>query len=122
VNARAATASSIPVVPTEGGFPTFAGVDWADPIVAAQASSGESSVAGVDANATKAGGGEEGGKIKVGRNSGRGKGNRTGRAMSRGRTSEASGSASGTVQANEPEVEVLPGGPGESWGDPNTLW
>jgi len=125
VSVRAAAASSIPVVPTEGGFPTFAGMDWADPIVAAQASSGKSSVAGVDANASKAGGGEKGGEIKAGRNSGRGRGNRPGRAMSRGRASEASGSASDTVQASELEVEaveVLPGGPGEPWGDPNILW
>lgn len=127
-NIRAATASSIPVVPTEGGFPTFAGTGWADPIVAAQASSGKSSGASVDANAPKAGGGEEGGETKAGRkpgpDRGRGRGNQRerGRDLSRGRARGTSGSASGTAQAREPEVEVLRGGPGEPWGDPDFLW
>ena len=123
-NIRAATAPSIPVVPAEGGFPNFAGADWADPIAAAQASSDESSVAGVETNASKAGGGEESSDIKAGMIPGRGRGNRRGSAMSRGRASGASSSASGTAQASEPEVEVLSGGPagGEPWEDPNTVW
>jgi hypothetical protein len=114
----AATTSSIPVVPAEGGFPTFSGTDWADPIVAAQAS-----VAGVGANASKV----RGGDIKAGRNpgSGSGRGNQRGRALSRGRARRASSSASGTDRSaptSESEVEILPGDPGESWGEPDTVW
>ena len=112
-NIRAATTSSIPVVPAEGGFPTFSGTDWADPIAAAQAS-----VAGAGANASKA----RGGGIKAGRNPSRG--NQRGRALSRGRARRASSSASGTALASEPEVEILPGDPGarELWGKPDTVW
>ena len=120
-NTRMATTSSIPVVPAEGGFPTFSDTDWADPIVAAQAS-----VADAGANASKARGGE----IKAGRNPGSGsggRGNQRGRAPSRGRARRTSSSASGTgrsAQASEPEVEILPGDPGasESWGKPDTVW
>lgn len=117
-NIRAATTSSILVIPAEGGFPTFSGTDWADPIAAAQAS-----VAGVGANASKV----RGGDIKAGRNpgSGSGRGNQRGRALSRGRARRASSSASGTgrtAQTSESEVEILPGDPGESWGEPDTVW
>jgi len=123
-NIRAATVSSVPVVPTEGGFPTYAGTDWADPIAAAQASSGKSSGASAGANPAKAGGGAEGGEIKAGRNPGRGRGRSNqrerGRDLSRGRARGASGSASGTAQASKPEV--LLGGPEELWGEPGFQW
>jgi hypothetical protein len=116
-NIRAATTSPIPVVPAEGGFPTFSGTDWADPIVAAQAS-----VAGAGADASKA----CGGGIKAGRNPTSGRGNPR-RAPSRGRERRASSSASGTsrsAQVSEPEVEILPGDPGarELWEKSDTVW
>jgi len=135
VNIRADIISSLPVVPTEGGFPTFAGTDWADPIAASQwLASGESSSAGAttddDANGTDTGGDGEDDRTKVRRRPGQGRGKRRGtvgsRASASGTRSVASGAAL-PAQASEPDFdEVLlalgPGGPGESWGDPDVVW
>jgi hypothetical protein len=145
VNIRAHITSSVPVVPTKGGFPTFAGTDWADPIVASQSlataepvSSSESSFADVDADGTDTdtgGDGEDGGTKAGRRQPGQVRGKRGWTVVPRASAS-ASGSpraaASGAAQASrsEPDFdEVLlaglvlgPGGPGESWAGPNVVW
>jgi len=113
-----ATTSPIPVIPTEGGFPTFADTDWADPIAAAQSSAGKPSAAAVDANGTKAGIGGEGDAIKVARKLGQGRGKERGTVRSGARVNGAHG-ASRAARACELDFEVLSGGPAGSCADPD---
>jgi len=99
-----AATSPIPVIPTEGGFPTFADTDWANPIAA------------VGANGTKAGFGGEGDEIRVGRKLRQGRGKERGAVRSGARADGAHG-ASRAARACELDFEVLSGGPGGSCAD-----
>ena len=110
------TTSPIPVIPTEGGFPTFADTDWADRIAAAQSSAGKRSTAAVDAHGTKASFGGEGDEIKVGRKLSQGRGKERGTVWSGARANGAHG-ASRAARACELDFEVLSGGPGGSCAD-----
>jgi hypothetical protein len=112
----AATTSPIPVVPSEGGFPTFADTNWGDPIAAAQPPAGKPSAADVDANSTKACSGAEGDEIKAKRKPGQGRGKVRGTVGS-GAVANGARGASSTTQARELDFGVLSGGPGESWAD-----
>jgi hypothetical protein len=144
VNIHAHITSSIPVVPTEEGFPTFAGTNWAHPIATSQSgqwlASGESSSAGAtttdDAAAAAAANGTDTGvdgedyRPKVRKQPGRGRGKRRGTVVSRASASGTRGVVSGAsaAQASEPDFfdEILlalgPSGPGESWGDSDVVW
>jgi len=115
------TTSPIPVIPTEGGFPTFTDTDWADPIAAAQSSAGKRSTAAVDTHGTKAGFGGEGDEIKVGRklSQGRGKERRT---VWSGASANRVHSTSRAARACELDFEVLSGGPGGSCADRDVVW
>jgi hypothetical protein len=147
VNIHAHITSSIPVVPTEEGFPTFAGTNWAHPIATSQSgqwlASGESSSAGATttddaaaaaaaANGTDTGVDGEDYRPKVRKQPGRGRGKRRGTVVFR-ESASASGtrgvvSGASAAQASEPDFfdEILlalgPSGPGESWGDSDVVW
>jgi hypothetical protein len=112
------TTSPIPVVPSEGGFPTFADTNWGDPIAAAQPPAGRLSAADVDANSTKTCSGAEGDELKAERKpcQGRGKGCGT---VGSGTVENGARGASSTAQASELDFEDLAGGPRESWADPH---
>ena len=71
---REATTLPIPIVPSDGGFPTFAETNWGDPIAAAQPSVSMRSAADVDANSTKTCSGAEDDEIKAERSPGQGRG------------------------------------------------
>jgi len=114
----AATTSPVPVVPSEGGFPTFADTNWGDPIAAAQPLAGKPSAADVDANSMKVGSSAEDYEIKVESKPDQGRGKVCRTVGSGARTNGARG-ASSTAQASELDFDVLAGGPRESWADPH---
>jgi hypothetical protein len=100
IDVRATTALPIPIAPSEGRFPTFAGSRCVDPIAVAQGSDDEALAAGIDeAIGTNA-------SDVVGGTSGRGRAERRGSAISKASASGAR-SASGTgTQVSELEFEV----------------
>jgi hypothetical protein len=132
-------------VPREGGFPTFAGTAWGDPIAAAQSSTRKSkskSSTSTSAASRSAGGADTGGS-QVGEDSrrdnaeagqgqqqenagtGRGRRSRGGRRgmAARARAAAATARASESVALpSEPDVTPPPGGPGDSWCDENVEW
>jgi hypothetical protein len=114
----AATTSPIPVVPSEGGFPTFADANWGDPIAASQPLVGKPSAVDVDANSAKVGSSAEDDEIKAESKPGQGRGKVRRRVGSGAMANRARG-ASSTAQASELDFDVLAGGPGESWADPH---
>ena len=69
-----ATTSPIRIVPSDGGFPTFADMNWEDPIAAARPPAGKPFATDVDANSMKTGSGVEGDEIKAERIPGQGRG------------------------------------------------
>jgi hypothetical protein len=113
-----ATTSPIPVIPSEGGFPTFADTNWGDPIAAAQPPVGKPSAADVDANSAKVGSSAEDDEIKAESKPGQGRGKVRQTVGSGARVNGARG-ASSTAQASELDFDVLAGGPEESWVDPH---
>ncbi|KAH9018784.1 hypothetical protein EDB83DRAFT_173208 [Lactarius deliciosus] len=77
----------------ESGFPTFAGTEWGDPIAAALA--------------------KEGGK----------KSKNTRKRENKAKSAQILAQAQAqAARANFLDVELPPGGPGSSWGDPNEAW
>jgi hypothetical protein len=112
----AATTSPIPVVPSEGGFPTFADTNWGDPIAAAQPLVGKPSAVDVDANSAKVGSSAKDDQMESKPGQGRGKVRRT---VGSGAMANGARGASSIAQASELDFDVLAGGPGESWADPH---
>jgi hypothetical protein len=114
----AATTSPIAIVPSEGGFPTFADTNWGDPIAAAQPLVGKPSAADVEANSATVGSTAEDDEIKGESKPGQGRG-KVRRTVGSGAMANGARGASSTAQASELDFDVLGGGPGEPWADPH---
>lgn len=94
-----ATTSSVPVVPPEGGFPTFANTDWGDPIATAQSAAAGKSSANTGASARE----------------------RRRRNQSWTDKDEEDAQASELSELNF-EVLLPAGSPGGSWCDGDVVW
>jgi hypothetical protein len=105
---RELTTFPVLVDPSEGGFPTFAGTVWADPLAAAQSSATGDTWADVDD--TETGSDEEGDGIEAERKPDQGRIKRRGTVVSR-------------VSIRELDFDgVPPGGPGEPWNHSDVVW
>lgn len=120
------TASPIPDTPAEGGFPTYSNTQWGDPIAYRLAHRRKSSASTGVGDAEEDGVGDtvEAGKQGSERSSS-GSG-RSGRGRwARRKVDPEARKGVGSSQATLPsilDVKLPPGGPGESWGDPNFVW
>jgi hypothetical protein len=119
--------SSDSFVPAEGGFPTFGDTEWGDPIAAAQYQRRKSARSGAGKKGTDGASDdvETENKSNEGEQDTRPAGKKY-RGWTKGRGGKAKAKRGGAPQADDDSLsrmlDLPPGGPSSSWGDPEAEW
>jgi len=119
--------SSDSFVPAEGGFPTFGDTEWGDPITAAQYQRRKSARSGAGKEGTDGGSDD----VEMENKSNEGEQNtrpaeKKYRGWTKGRGGKAKAKRGGAPQADDDSLSRMlnlpPGGPSSSWGNPEAEW